>query len=78
MEIRALAEYIVKALVEYPEQVVVRETKGISTTVLELGVHEADIGNVIGKKGVTITALRRILSAAAGKAKRSIILELTE
>jgi hypothetical protein len=78
MEIRALAEYIVKALVDYPEQVVVTETKGISTTVLELGVHEADIGKVIGKKGVTITALRTILSAAAGKAKRSIFLELTE
>jgi predicted RNA-binding protein YlqC (UPF0109 family) len=78
MEIRALAEYIVKALVDYPEQVVVRETKSISTTVLELEVHEADIGKVIGKKGVTITALRTILSAAAGKAKRSIILELTE
>ncbi|MEE9530231.1 MAG: KH domain-containing protein [Syntrophobacteria bacterium] len=78
MEIRALAEYIVKAFVDYPEQVVVTETKGISTTVLELRVHEADIGKVIGKKGVTITALRTILSAAAGKAKRSIILELTE
>jgi hypothetical protein len=78
MEIRALAEYIVKALVDYPEQVVVGETKGISTTVLELAIHEADIGKVIGKKGVTITALRTILSAAAGKAKRSIILELTE
>ena len=78
MEISALAEHIVKALVDYPEQVVVRETKGISTTVLELGVHEADNGKVIGKKGVTITALRTILSAAAGNAKRSIILELTE
>jgi predicted RNA-binding protein YlqC (UPF0109 family) len=33
MEIRALAEYIVKALVDYSEQVVVRETKGISTSV---------------------------------------------
>jgi predicted RNA-binding protein YlqC (UPF0109 family) len=47
MAIRALAEYIVKALVDYPEQVVVRETKGISTTILELRVHEADIGKVI-------------------------------
>jgi len=67
MEINALVEYIVKALVDYPEQVVVTETKGISTTVLELGVHEADIGKVIGKKGVTITALRKIsLASPAG------------
>jgi hypothetical protein len=54
MEIMTLAEYIVKALVDYPEQVVVRETNGISTTVLELAVHQTDIGKVIGKKGVTI------------------------
>ena len=78
MEIRALAEYIVKALVDNPEQVVVRETKGISTTILELEVYKADIGKVIGKKGMTITALRTILSAAAGKKKSSIILELFE
>jgi predicted RNA-binding protein YlqC (UPF0109 family) len=45
---------------------------------LELGAHEADIGKKIGKKGVTITALRTILSAAAGKAKRSTTLELIQ
>ncbi len=78
MEISALAEYIVKKLVNYSEQVVVRETKGISTTILELGVHETDIGKVIGKKGVTITALRNILSAAAAKERSRIILELTK
>ena len=78
MEVSALAEYIVKALVDYPDLVVVKEIKGIATTILELGVHETDIGKVIGKKGVTITALRTILSAAAGKEKRSITLELIE
>jgi predicted RNA-binding protein YlqC (UPF0109 family) len=78
MEISALAEYIVKALVDYPDRVVVKEIKGIATTILELGVHEGDIGKVIGKKGVTITALRTILTAAAGKEKRSITLELIE
>jgi predicted RNA-binding protein YlqC (UPF0109 family) len=78
MEISALAEYIVKALVDYPEQVVIRETKGISTTVLELVVHKADIGKVIGKKGVTVAALRTILSGAAGKERRRIIFELAE
>lgn len=78
MEVSALAEYIVKALVDYPEGVVVRETKGISTTILELGVHEGDIGKVIGKKGVTIGALRTILSAAAAKERRTVIFELTE
>ena len=78
MELSGLAEYIVKALVDYPEGVVVKETKGITTTILELGVHEADIGKVIGKKGVTIGVLRTILPAAADKERRTVIFELTE
>ena len=78
MEISALAEHIVKALVDDPEGVVVRETKGVSTTILGVRVRKADMGKVIGKKGVTITALRTILSAAAGKGKRSITVELIE
>jgi len=48
MEIGALAEYIVKVLMDYPERVVVKEMKGTSTTVLELEVHRTDIGKVIG------------------------------
>jgi predicted RNA-binding protein YlqC (UPF0109 family) len=78
MEISALAEYMVKALVDDPEGVVVRVREGVTTTILELAVNQDDIGKVIGKRGVTITALRTILSAAAGKQKRSIILELIE
>jgi hypothetical protein len=78
VEINALVEYIANALMDYPDRVVVKETKGITTTILKLGVHEGDIGKVIGKKGVTIGALRTILSAAAAKERRRIILELTE
>ena len=78
MEISALAEHIVKALVDYPELVFIKEKKGISSSILELGVHKTDIGKVIGKKGAAITALRTILSAAAGKEKRNITVELIE
>jgi predicted RNA-binding protein YlqC (UPF0109 family) len=78
MEISVLAEYMVKALVDDPEGVVVRVREGATTTILELEVNQDDIGKVIGKRGVTITSLRTILSAAAGKQKRSIIFELVE
>lgn len=74
MEISALAEYIVKALMDYPDRVVVKEIKGIATAIWELGVHEADIGKVIGRKGVTITALRTIPSTAGGK--ENVVLRL--
>jgi hypothetical protein len=78
MEIRELAEYIVKTLVDYPDRVVVEEKKGAFASVLEIKVHKADIGMVIGKKGRTVSALRTILSAVAGKEKRAAVLEIIE
>jgi predicted RNA-binding protein YlqC (UPF0109 family) len=44
-----LAE-IVLELVDYPEQVKVKEIDGGHTVVLELSVAKQDIGKIIGKK----------------------------
>jgi predicted RNA-binding protein YlqC (UPF0109 family) len=39
---------------------------------------EVDIGKVIGKKGRTVQAIRTILRAASGKAKKHFIFEIIE
>ena len=70
--------YIVRALVDYPEEVKVTEVEGSQATVLELKVAKGDIGKVIGKRGRTAQAIRTILSAVSGKAKKRIILEILE
>ncbi len=69
---------IVKALVDDPEQVRVTEIKATQTSVLELRVAKSDIGKIIGKQGKTANALRTLLSAASGKARRRYLLELVE
>jgi predicted RNA-binding protein YlqC (UPF0109 family) len=69
---------IVKALVDQPEQVSVTEIEGGHTVILEVSVAKSDMGKVIGKQGRNAGAIRTILSAAAGKAKKRYVLEIVE
>jgi predicted RNA-binding protein YlqC (UPF0109 family) len=69
---------IVQALVDQPEEVSVNEIGGTHTIVLEVRVAKTDMGKVIGKRGRTAQAIRTILSAAAGKSRKSYILEIVE
>jgi hypothetical protein len=69
---------IVKALVDQPEQVSVTEIEGGHTVVLEVSVAKSDMGKVIGKQGRNAQAIRTILSAAAGKARKRYLLEIVD
>ena len=53
-----LISVIAKALVDFPDQVEIREVEGEKTTVLELRVAKEDLGKVIGKQGKTARATR--------------------
>ena len=69
---KELLQYIAKALVDSPDQVVVEEIMTQQTLVLELSVAKEDLGKVIGKKGRTAQAVRTILSCASAKEKKRI------
>jgi|TARA_B100000949_G_scaffold161054_1_gene141812 predicted RNA-binding protein YlqC (UPF0109 family) len=69
---------MVKALVDKPEEVSLREVEGEKTTVLELRVAKEDLGKVIGKQGKTAQAMRTILNAMATKLKKRAVLEIIE
>jgi hypothetical protein len=69
---------IVQALVDQPEEVSVNEIGGSHTTVLEVSIAKTDIGKVIGKHGRTAQAIRTVLGAASGKARKRYILEIVE
>jgi uncharacterized protein len=75
---KALIEFLTKALVDKPDEVEVREVVGEKTTVYELRVGEGDLGKVIGKHGRTIRAIRTLLSAAATKENKRAVLEILE
>jgi|TARA_B100000378_G_scaffold247538_1_gene219735 predicted RNA-binding protein YlqC (UPF0109 family) len=69
---------MVKALVDKPDEVSLREVEGEKTTVLELRVAKEDLGKVIGKQGKTAKAMRTILNATATKLKKRAVLEIIE
>ena len=71
-------EYVVKALVDYPEQVDIKEVDGERVVVFELRLNQTDIGKVIGKSGRTITAIRTLLTSAAAKSGKRAMLEIVE
>jgi len=73
-----LVEYIAKALVDDPDGVNVNVIKGEKSTILELKVSDGDIGKVIGKHGRIAKAVRTILSAAATKQDKRVVLEILD
>ena len=75
---KELVTEIAKALVDIPEEVVVREVEGEQVTVLELRVAPSDLGKVIGKQGRTARSIRTLLGAAGMKLNRRFTLEILE
>ena len=73
-----LIETIAKALVDYPEQVRVKQIEGESILILELRVAQGDIGKIIGKQGRTVQAIRTILAGASGKLGKRATLEIID
>ena len=62
---KELVEFVVKSLVDAPDEVSVNVIEGEKSTILELKVAQEDVGKVIGKQGRIAKAIRTILSASA-------------
>ena len=76
---KEFVEFIVKQIVDNPDNVVVEETTpDVDTIKFIIKVDESDIGKVIGKHGNNINAIRTLLSAIGAKGKYRAILELVE
>jgi len=73
-----LVEYIVKSLVDSPDDVSINVVEGEKSTILELKVATEDIGKVIGKQGRIAKAIRTILSASATKSGKRAVLEILD
>lgn len=70
--------YIVKNLVDAPDDVSINIAESDENTVVEVRVAKEDIGKVVGIKGRNINALRRIVSLIGIKQDRHIRLELIQ
>ncbi|MBN2380898.1 KH domain-containing protein [candidate division WOR-3 bacterium] len=75
---KELLEYMVKSLVDNPDNVQIDEIAGEKTIIYELRVGEGDLGKVIGKEGRMAKAIRTILTAASMKKGKRAQLEIIE
>ena len=73
---KELVEYLVKALVDKPEEVKISQIEGESITILEIRVASDDAGKVIGKDGRIANAIRTIVKAAGAKNKKRVTVEI--
>ena len=73
---KVLVHSIIKALVDYSDQISIAERRSLNTTIIELTVAKEDIGKIIGKEGRTISAIRTILNASGASRKKRVIFEL--
>ncbi len=75
---KMLLEHIARALVDYPEQVSVNQVDSERMIVLELKVASEDMGKVIGKQGRIAKAIRAVVSAAAVKENKRVVVEIVQ
>jgi hypothetical protein len=73
-----LLEFLVRALVEDPEAVVVEEMEGDGDLIYEISVAEGDLGRVIGKGGRVANAIRTVAKAASAGSDRRVLVEFIE
>jgi len=71
-------ETIVKYIVEDHEKVNIEEVEGDGISVLKLQVAKEEVGKVIGRKGRTADAIRRLLNAVSAKKNKRIVLEILD
>ena len=71
-------EYVLRQLVEYPEEIVLTHQETPRKKVFYLRLRRTDVGKVIGKHGQTIRAIRSLLSASAARSGQRAMLQIVE
>ena len=73
---KELVEIIAKALVDNPDEVVVTETEKDKAVIIDLKVATSDMGKVLGQSGRIAKSIRAVVSAAASKTDKKVIVEI--
>ena len=75
---KEFVEYVVKALVNHPDEVQVRRSVDDMGILLELSVNPEDMGKVIGKAGATAKSLRTLLRVLGSHNDERVNLKIVE
>lgn len=75
---QAFVEFVVKAIVDHPEEVSTERTIDEMGTLISLHVSAEDMGTIIGKEGRTAKALRILLRVLGAKHNARVNLKIIE
>ena len=73
-----LLQFLTKSLVDDPDAVSVATAEEDDALVLELRVAEDDTGQVIGRRGRTISALRTVMRAVGASQDQRVLVDLVD
>ncbi|HAM36729.1 MAG TPA: RNA-binding protein [Elusimicrobia bacterium] len=73
---KKLAHFLIKNLADHSDQVSVQDSEQGDSVTLKLIVAEDDKGKIIGKKGKVIRAIRALVSSAASKTGKKIVVDI--
>ena len=73
---KELVEYIARAIVSHPDEVVVTEDVDERRHAIRLDVAESDMGKVIGRGGRVAESMRSLLKVAAVKGDVRVVLDI--
>jgi len=75
---QVFVEYVVKALVEKPDKVVIKRSIDDRGVLLELTVDPEDMGKIIGKAGATAKSIRTLLRVLGARDELRYNLKISE
>jgi uncharacterized protein len=75
---KAFLEYIVKALVDYPDDVKIDRTVDEMGVLITMTVNASDMGKIIGRQGNTAKAIRTLLRVIGMKNNARVNLKINE
>ena len=77
--IAAAVQFLLRAIVEHPEELIVSVCEGEGTSVLfDVKSSPHDVGKIIGVHGRTARAFRTVLTSISGRLDRRITLNINE
>lgn len=73
---KELLMYLVKSLVEKPEEVLLNSSQESNAVRFKLKVSDSDKGKIIGRSGKVIKAIRTVLSAGTSGDSKKVFIDV--
>jgi len=77
-DLEHFVDYVVRALVDTPEEVGVTTVPEEKFTVIQVSCAKEDIGKIIGKNGKTISAIRALVNGAGKRFEQELTVEVMD